>query len=64
MARTVLMDEVRIALLVSRGLGQAEARAIRRALDSPSFRRHFRRAVRAAVRRFPALRHVRLRIHG
>jgi hypothetical protein len=57
------MDEIRITLLVPRGLGKSESRAIRRALDSPSFRRHFRRAVREVVRRFPSLRHLRLRIY-
>ena len=62
MAKLLLADEIHVRVFVPAGLGAAAGRAVRRALDSPRFRRHFRRAVRAAFGRFAPLRHARVHI--
>jgi hypothetical protein len=61
-AKPILIDELRVTLLVPRGLRLIEYDAIRRALDAPEFWARFRRAVRGAVRADAALAKVRVAV--
>jgi len=60
MPRLILVDELHVTLSAPRGLTPAEYRSIRRALVRPGFRAALGSAVRAALRRFPSLRRVRV----
>jgi hypothetical protein len=63
-ARTnfLLMDEFHVGIYVPRGIPPPESGAIRQVLDEPGFRADLRRAVRAVIRRRPALGKVRVTI--
>lgn len=58
----VVLDEFHLTLLVARHLAEAETITIRRTLGSRRFRRTLLRAARTAVRHFPSLSRVRVRL--
>ncbi len=62
MARTVLIDEFHLTLRVPSDLPPAASRAITRTLDRPRLHAELRGAVRQVLRRYPALRAVRVRL--
>jgi hypothetical protein len=62
LAELVFIEEVHLDFLVPRGLPDAAARAVRRALGAAAFRAALLRGARELVRRHPALRPVRLRL--
>ena len=62
MSKMIVFDEVHVTLLVPPRIREAEAVAIKKVLDSKRFHRDLARAVRAVLRRYPALRRVRARL--
>ena len=62
MSKMIVFDEVHVTLLVPPRIREAEAVAIKKVLDSKRFQRDLARAVRAVLRRYPALRRVRVRL--
>jgi hypothetical protein len=62
MDQHVLFDELHLAILVPTDLDDAACDAIRRILDSRTFRTDLRRVVRQLFRQYPDLAVVRLRI--
>ena len=62
MAKSVLMDQFHLTVLVPAGLHAREAAAIRRTLDGSGFRARLGRAVRGVFRRYPSLRKARITI--
>lgn len=60
MAKTVIIDELRLTLRVPGNRSDAETEAIRLALDGDAFADRLRRAVRAALRSSPELAAVRV----
>jgi hypothetical protein len=64
MSIMVTFDELRLVILVAADLDAAVCDAIRRILESRSFRAHLRRAVRQVLQRHPELAEVRVRVSG
>ena len=62
MPRLNMFDEFHISLLVPPNLRGAEAAAIKQVLDGKRFQHRLRRAAREVVRRYAALRTVRVRL--
>jgi hypothetical protein len=62
MARTILIDELHVALRAPRDLTAAQHRVLRKALRRPTLLPALARAVRAALRRYPSLRPVRVTV--
>ena len=62
MARNLLIEEFHVSILVPEDLPAAEGDAIHRTLDNAGFRAALRRAAEQAVRRFPSLDKVRVRL--
>jgi hypothetical protein len=62
MDQHVLFDELHLTILVPTELDDGACDAIRRILDSRTFRTELRRAIRQLFRRYPDLAVVRLRI--
>ena len=62
MSKTIVFDEFHLTLLVPPRIREAETIAIKRVLDSRRFQRDLARAVRTVIRRYPALRQVRVRL--
>ncbi len=62
MDKHVLFDELHLTILVPADLEDAACDAIRRILDSQTFRTELRRAVRQLFRQYPDLAAVRVRI--
>lgn len=62
MDQHVLFDELHLTILVPTGLDDSACDAIRRILDSRTFRTELRRVVRQLFRQYPDLDVVRLRI--
>jgi hypothetical protein len=62
MPKATLMDEFHVPIYVPRGIPSSESHAIRQGLDHPTFRAELRHAVWAVIRRWPALRKVRVTI--
>ncbi len=62
MARNVLADQFHVSLFVPRGLPPAELSAVNRTLGNAGFVAALRRSVRQAVRQFPSLAKVRVRV--
>jgi hypothetical protein len=62
MNNDVLFEEIHLSFRVPRDLDDAACDAIRRVLQSRTFRSALRRAVRQIVRPYPDLRPVRVRI--
>ncbi len=60
MAKTLLMDELHISIYAPRGLPDWDYEAIYRTLKSAGLQRQIRTAVKAALRRYPALEKVRI----
>jgi hypothetical protein len=51
----LLKDEFNASIFSPRGIPPPASAAVREALDGPAIRADFRRAVRAVIRRWPAL---------
>ena len=62
MSNHILFDEFHLSFRVPRDLDDAACDAIRRILQSRSFRSTLRRAVRRIIRQYPDLRPVRVRV--
>jgi hypothetical protein len=62
MARTILMEELHLTLVVPSKLPANEYRAIHRALNRPSFHAALSAAVRQLLRRYPSLGKLRVRL--
>ena len=62
MPKTVVIDELIVTVRVPADLPDKEAAAARRALLGDAFAGRLRRAVRSAVRAFPALSRVRVTV--
>lgn len=62
MPRMILFDEFHVGVYAPRGLEEPACAAIERILNSRRFQRDLDRALRAVLRRHPALRKVRLRL--
>ena len=62
MSKMIVLDEFHVTLLVPPRIREAEAVAIKKVLDSKRFQRDLARAARAVLRRYPALRRVRVRL--
>lgn len=62
MSEHILFDEYHLHFRVPKDLDEAACDAIRRILQSRSFRAALRRAVRKLVRQYPDLDPVRVRI--
>ena len=60
MTKMLQMDELHVLVYAPRRLPDPEASAIYRTLKLASFRRQLRQAVTAMVRRYSALRKVRI----
>ena len=60
MSKFVMMDELHVQLLVPRDLTAVQYRPIRRALHDPRLQQALGRAVRAVIRRHPALKEIRI----
>ena len=60
MAKTVVIDELRVTFRIPNDLPDTEVEAIRQALDGDEFMNRLRRAIRAVVRVLPALTAVRV----
>jgi hypothetical protein len=54
------MEEFHVTICVPPSIPPPESDAIRQALDALGFRAHLRHAVRAVIRRWPALEKVRV----
>jgi hypothetical protein len=59
MAKSILMEEIHVSLLVPASLPDVRCRAIRRTLNGAKFQAELRRAISLIVRRQPALKSVR-----
>ena len=62
MARTILIDELHLAFLVSNALTAAEYQAIRRSIRRPSLEVALSAAVRQVLHRCPSLSKIRVRL--
>lgn len=62
MAKSILLDEIHLAVYAPDSLRAASYQAIRKVLDGASFRADLRRAVRDIIRRYPTLDKVRITI--
>jgi hypothetical protein len=62
MTRFILMDQIHIDIRVPRGLSDREYESVRRTLDSYRFQTTLRGSVRITFRRFPSLKHIRVRV--
>lgn len=62
MAKPVLLDELHVAVRIPADLTATRAAAARGVVAGAAFLARLRRAVRAAVRAFPELTSVRVRI--
>jgi hypothetical protein len=62
LARLILIDEIHVTICVPNTLPPPQDDAIRKALEEPGFRRALGRAVRAVIRRRPALARVRVTV--
>jgi hypothetical protein len=62
LARNVLAGQFRISLFVPHDLPRKELTAINRTLGNAGFTAALRRSVRQAVRQFPSLAKVRVRL--
>jgi hypothetical protein len=60
MAKWILIDELHVSVRAPQGLAEAEYEAMSRALNRRRFRAGVRAAVRNVVRRYAALRKVRV----
>ena len=60
MAKSVLLDEWHLSVRIPSSLPAATVTSIRRALNASTFTAALRRAIRAVLRRRPALRPVRV----
>jgi hypothetical protein len=63
MARSIMLDEIHLRLLVPRGLPDSEMQAILIAITDLHFDADLRRAVRRLVRSRPTLCQLRFRIY-
>ena len=62
MAKFMQIDEIHLAIYVRHELADRESRAVRQTLLGVHFHNRLAQAVRAVVRRFPALGDVRVTI--
>lgn len=60
MAKTVIIDELRVTFRIPNDLPDTEVEAIRQALDGDEFLNRLRRAIRAVIRSLPELTAVRV----